>query len=104
MLSDTILQQIVERIANALKPDTIWLYGSLAYGRPHPNSDIDLLVIVPDTHSPYREAVKAYAALRGTCLPVEIKVVTRSQYAKRSLWKSSIEHEVQEKGKLLYAT
>lgn len=104
MLSDTILKQIVERIARALKPDTIWLFGSFAYGQPHPNSDIDLLVVVPDTHSPYREAVKAYAALRGTCLPVEIKVVTRSQYAKRSHWRSSIEHEVAEKGKVLYAS
>jgi predicted nucleotidyltransferase len=104
MLSEAVIQQIVERIAQALKPESIWLYGSLAYGRPHSNSDIDLLVIVADTHSPYREAVKAYAALRGTCLPVEIKVVTRSQYAKRSAWISSIEHEVREKGKLLYAT
>lgn len=104
MFNDTVLQQVVERIAQALKPESIWLYGSLAYGQPHPNSDIDLLVIVADAHSPYRETVKAYAALRGTCLPVEIKVVTRSQYAKRSAWRSSIEHEVQEKGKLLYAT
>jgi predicted nucleotidyltransferase len=104
MMNDSVLHQVVARGANALKPESIWLYGSHAYGWPHPNSDIDLLVIIADTHSPYREAVKAYAALRGTCLPVEIKVVTRSQYAKRSTWSSSIEHEVQQKGKLLYAT
>ncbi|MCX5970218.1 MAG: nucleotidyltransferase domain-containing protein [Coprothermobacterota bacterium] len=103
-LSAHLLERITERITQALQPEMIWLYGSYAYGQPHPDSDIDLLVVVSDLCSPYQEAVKAYRALRGSCAPVEIKVVTRTQFDRRIQWVSSVEHDVKLKGKLLYAT
>jgi hypothetical protein len=47
--------------------------------------------------------MEAYRALRGLFLPTEIKVVTREEFERRAQWLSSIEHVVQEKGRVLYA-
>lgn len=42
------LQEVVERIIKRFRPDKVLLYGSFAYGDPRPESDFDLLVILPN--------------------------------------------------------
>src|SRR6266542_2550793 len=37
----------IERIVSELKPEKIILFGSYAYGNPSPDSDVDLLVVMP---------------------------------------------------------
>jgi hypothetical protein len=37
-----------DRLVFALKPDAIWLFGSRARGDARPESDFDLLVVLPD--------------------------------------------------------
>ena len=41
----SIVNKIVESIKEEYKPEKIILYGSFAYGNPHRDSDIDLLII-----------------------------------------------------------
>lgn len=41
------IQAISDRIAQEFRPDRIILFGSYAYGAPRPDSDVDLLVILP---------------------------------------------------------
>lgn len=41
------IQAISDRIAHEFRPDRIILFGSYAYGAPRPDSDVDLLVILP---------------------------------------------------------
>lgn len=45
---DPKLARLIDRIAAALSPEAIYLFGSRAGGEPHADSDYDLLVIVPD--------------------------------------------------------
>ena len=98
------LEKVVRRLVAALQPEAIYLYASHAYGRPHKDSDVDLLVVVSDSTVNARErAVAAYRTLRGLYLPVEIKVVTRAEFERRARWLSSIERIVREKGEVLYA-
>ncbi len=42
------LQEVVQRVIGRFSPDKILLYGSFAYGDPRPDSDFDLLVVLPD--------------------------------------------------------
>jgi predicted nucleotidyltransferase len=99
----SLLDEIVRRIVEALQPEAIYLYGSHAYGTPHRDSDVDLLIVVPSSSLPsHRRAVAVYRALRGLVVPVEAKVVTRQEFEHRTGWLSSIERVVCEKGKLLY--
>src|SRR3984893_6918968 len=40
------IRRFARRIAERFQPDKIILFGSYAYGKPHEESDVDLLVIV----------------------------------------------------------
>ena len=51
----------VERLAAALSPEEVILFGSRAYGMPRPDSDADLLVVLP----PGSERTRAIAARAG---------------------------------------
>ena len=45
-----ITMRIIRRYAHgggAIRPDKIILFGSQAYGTPHEDSDVDILVIMP---------------------------------------------------------
>lgn len=46
LASEEKAREAADRIALALHPDRIVLFGSLAWGEPGQDSDIDLLVIV----------------------------------------------------------
>jgi len=98
-----LLEKAVQRIVSALQPEAVYLYGSHAYGQPHQNSDVDLLVVVRDSPLPrHKRAVEAYRALRGLFIPAEVQVVTRREFERRAQWLSSIERVAKEKGKVLY--
>ena len=40
------VNQVAEQIVKNFKPQKIILFGSYALGNPHPESDLDLLVII----------------------------------------------------------
>jgi hypothetical protein len=42
------LEAVVDRLANALRPFRIYLFGSRAEGRARPDSDFDLVVVFDD--------------------------------------------------------
>lgn len=102
-IDQRLLDEIVRRLVIALEPEEIDLYGSHAYGHPREDSDVDILVIVHDSSlPPYMRAREAYRALRGLFVPVEVKVISRSEFERRTHWLSSIERVVREKGRVLY--
>ena len=41
------IQAYCDAIAREFRPRKIFLFGSYAYGRPSPDSDVDLLVVLP---------------------------------------------------------
>lgn len=58
----TLVQETVRQIADRFQPDQIILFGSMAYGTPHPDSDVDLLVVMP-THNPVGTACRIRIAV-----------------------------------------
>lgn len=52
------IDDLAERIATAFRPERIVLFGSFAYGSPTPDSDVDLLVVVPCVGKPWRKAAE----------------------------------------------
>ncbi len=51
---DPMLVEIVRRLVAAYHPERICLFGSKARGEAGPDSDYDLMVVVPDSASPER--------------------------------------------------
>jgi predicted nucleotidyltransferase len=58
MISDEQIRSVSDHIAREFSPDRIILFGSYAYGWPSPDSDVDLLVILPFEGQPYRKSAE----------------------------------------------
>lgn len=75
-LRPAILADIVSRIVNVAKPETIILFGSAARGQMGPNSDVDLLVIKAGRFDRRKLAQRIYLDMEGAGEAVDIVVVT----------------------------
>jgi predicted nucleotidyltransferase len=98
------LRPIVERLIAAYQPERIYLFGSKARGDYGPDSDFDLMVVVPDDASPVRKRSRlAYEVLRGTGTAADVLVWTRSAFESRLHLVASLPATVLREGKLLHA-
>src|ERR1035438_6195428 len=78
---DPVLAEVVRRLLEAYRPEYIYLFGSVARGEAGPDSDYDLLLVVPDDAPPERRRSRlAYEALRGTGTAADVLVCTRSYF------------------------
>jgi len=102
--ADSKLTEITSRLVRACQPERIYLFGSKARGDAGPDSDYDLLVIVPDDASPERRRSRlAYQALRGTAVAADVLVWTRSAFDSRLHLRASLPSTVVAEGTLIYA-
>lgn len=98
----TTIQSIVDRIAEAVQPQKVILFGSWARGNQGPHSDIDLVVIQESTlpHS------QRYAQIRrlfwGLGLPMDILVYTPEEFERYRSVPGSFTHTITHEGKVLY--
>jgi predicted nucleotidyltransferase len=58
MVDQEHIAEISKRIAQEFQPDRIILFGSYAYGRPRPDSDVDLLVVLPFEGKGFRKSLE----------------------------------------------
>lgn len=45
-MNNDLLNLVTSKLINAYKPWAIFLFGSLAWGSPTKNSDIDILIVI----------------------------------------------------------
>ncbi|MBI2913424.1 MAG: nucleotidyltransferase domain-containing protein [Chloroflexi bacterium] len=101
---DPVLAEIVRRLAEAYRPERIYLFGSVARGDAGPDSDHDLMLIVPDEAAPERrDSVLASRVLRGTGVAADVLVWTRSRFERRKHVVASLPATVLRDGRLLHA-
>ena len=98
------LKEIVRRLVAAYEPEQIYIFGSVARGESGPDSDYDLLVVVPDGAQPERRDSRlAYQVLWGIGTAVDAVVCTSGWFHARTHLKASLPGTVLREGKLLYA-
>jgi uncharacterized protein len=100
-----VVQEIVRRLVAEYAPEKIILFGSYAYGEPHADSDIDLLV-VKDTPARYIDrqvAVLRLATGMHKHLGLEPIVMTPAEVAQRLRIGDQFVEEMLRKGEVLYA-
>ena len=102
-LEETALAEMVRRLAAALSPRAIYLFGSHAYGTPHADSDIDLYVLLDTAGDAWDLSDAGYRALRGVHLPVELHFSTVADFVRFAGVVGSLPKEVRERGRLLFA-
>jgi len=58
MVDEIRIAKLSERIVREFQPERIILFGSYAYGQPRPDSDVDLLVVLPFEGKAFRKSVE----------------------------------------------
>ena len=102
--SDPILQDVVKRLVDAYHPNKIYLFGSRARGSASSASDYDLLLVVSEeADRKLKMAGKAYEALWGIKVPVDVVVWTDNEFNKRLHLSNSLPAVVTREGTLLHA-
>jgi len=101
-VDDSLLQEVVKRIVEAVNPQKIILFGSYAYGKPHKESDLDILVVMDSDLPRYKRSVPIYRALADLLIPMDILVYTPQEI---EAWKEvpqAFITSILRKGKVLY--
>jgi uncharacterized protein len=101
--NDPVLAEIVHRLVGAYQPERTYLCGSVTRGDAGPDSDYDLLVVVPDdAPQQQRRSRLAYEALRGTGTAADVLVCTRSYFEDRRLLRASLPGTILREGRLIH--
>lgn len=95
-----LIRRFARQVAEHFQPEKIVLFGSYAYGRPHADSDVDILIIMP-TRNELNQAVKICLTVTYN-FPLDLLVRTPQNLAWRLAEGDSFLREVMERGQVLY--
>ncbi len=92
-----------DRLVAGLRPRMVWLFGSRARGDSHPDSDFDLLVVLPDglPEAAYTHAAVA-APLVACGLAYDVVPCRWSEFLKAQDGGEDLASTVLSEGRLLY--
>jgi predicted nucleotidyltransferase len=98
-----LIDRMVQRIVKRFHPDKIILFGSQARGDAGPDSDVDLLVVMPVEGSITEKRLEIRLALPDLLVPVDVVLTTPEDFAWRKDVVGTIEWPATREGKVLYA-
>jgi len=96
------IRRMVERIVEQFDPDKVILFGSHARGNAGPDSDVDLLVVMPVQGSKREKRIEIGAALADFGIPLDIIVSTPKDMEIRKNIPGTIERPATLEGRVLY--
>lgn len=96
------LLEAIERIALQFRPLKIILFGSWASGQAHPDSDLDLLVILPNIENKRQTAIQIGNALSDLPVSKDIVVTTPEEIAARGNIIGQVLRPALREGKVVY--
>jgi predicted nucleotidyltransferase len=103
VLDEGVLAEIVTRIVAAVQPLRIIVFGSAARGEMTADSDVDLLVVMPEGAHRLQTAQDLHTRLFGIPVPVDIVVATPSDLARHADNPGLIYREALRGGRAVYA-
>ena len=101
MVSMKEIGELADRIAREFNPNRIVLFGSYAWGKPTPDSDVDILVVVPFVGKSWKMASEIRKRLRPS-FPIDFIVRTPEQLQTRLNLGDDFIRDITNEGKVLY--
>lgn len=102
MHADALLDDIVRRILSVQPRARIVLFGSRATGQGRPDSDVDLVVVLPRLPPDEPRSAGIRAALRGVGVGLDLIVLTPQEWATMRHMRNSVVREAAETGLVLH--
>lgn len=102
MAAVTYIPAMTERIARMFNPLRIILFGSHARGEAGPDSDIDLLVVLPEVANKRKAAVDIRRALADFPACKDVIVTTPDEISRRGNLVGDVLRPALKEGKVLY--
>lgn len=102
-IDETIISDAVKRLQDASPGAHIILFGSYARGDHTADSDLDFLVVEPETQHYQEEAVRLRATLRPLRIPVDVLVTDKDTYEKWADTPGTVYYEVKREGWVCHA-
>ena len=104
-ISESNIQEAIKRLADTYQPLTIYLFGSYAWGKPHAESDLDFMLVVPEDVKPTFELRRqGNRALAGIGFSVDFLFNSAASFNERAEHPSSLEYKIKKEGKIVYDT
>ncbi len=101
---DPQIKNLVRRLRSAFDPCTIYLFGSRAAGDVPPDSDFDVMVVVPETEESHFERYeRAMVVLRGFGHSVDLLIYTQAEWDYLSPKRYSVARQVRDRGVVVHA-
>ena len=97
------IEQLARRIASLSGARRIVLFGSAARGQQSPESDVDLLVVIPEGEHRRQTARNLYRQLRQVGFPFDLVVATESDLRAHGAKPGLIYQTILREGRTVYA-
>lgn len=95
------IEEFARRIAAEFHPERIILFGSYAYGTATPDSDVDLLVVMPHAGKAVEQALEIRRAVQPN-FGLDLIVRDPQTLQQRIEWGDFFLREITQKGVVLY--
>jgi predicted nucleotidyltransferase len=103
MVDWDIARRMVEKVVEVARPRRVIVFGSLARGETGPDSDIDLLVVMPFVGSRRAQAGRILRALAQFDAPKDVIVVTPEEFERLHDVAGSLVYPAVREGRVLHA-
>lgn len=100
-IPQTVIRKLARQIAKQFKPQKIILFGSYARGKPRPESDVDLLVVMDTKLRESQQSLEIRRSL-GVSFGMDLIVRSPKRLAQRLKMGDSFLGDILKEGKVLY--
>jgi uncharacterized protein len=101
-IDDDLIREVVRRLLGVTQPQRIILFGSASTGQMTRDSDVDLLVVAPESLNTIDERVKLLQALRGLGVAFDVFMMGPERFEETKDVFGGVAYPAHKYGRVIY--